>query len=188
MTYSTGPALPAGAARSVGGDPDSSDARRLLDACLATATGTAAGILVDTGFSVRVSIVNAVYRLLGPIFDVLSDFPNSQLVVATFIERIPVVLIVGLLVGFFLRNFSYPRLLLCAVPVWFAYLVGSRLVFALLMVLDSGAGRLPVGFSRNQFIAYLVLYSMQYALLILVIRATDFLLRQSARRRSAAMT
>ena len=188
MTHSTGPALPAGAARNVVADPDSSDARRLLDACLATATGTAAGILVDTGFSVRVSIVNAVYRLLGPVFDVLRNFPNIQLVVAEFIERIPVVLIVGLLVGFFLRNFSYPRLLLCSVPVWFAYLVGSRVVSALLLVLDGGAGRLPAGFSQNQVIAYVALYSMQYALLILVIRATDSLLRQSARRRSAAMT
>jgi hypothetical protein len=166
----------------------SPDARRVLDACLATATGTAAGILIDTGFSVRTWVINEIYRLLGPAFDVLSEFPNVQLVLAEFIHRIPVVLIVGLLVGFFLRYFSYPRLLLCSVPVWFAYLVSSRLVIVLLPVLSGGTRGVPAGFSQTQIVAQVVLYSMQYALLIFIIRATDSVLERSSRRRPVAAT
>jgi hypothetical protein len=162
----------------------SPDARRVLDACLATATGTAAGILIDSGLGVRMSIVNAVYRLLAPMFDVLSEFPNGQLVLADFIRRIPLVLIVGLLVGLVLRHFRYPRLLLCSVPIWFAYLVGHKLVFALLLL--PGDGPASTRFSQTQLIAEFVLYSMQYALLIFIIRATDAVLAQSARRKSAA--
>jgi hypothetical protein len=166
----------------------SADAQRVLDACLATATGTAAGILIDTGFSVRTWVINEIYRLLGPAFDVLSEFPNVQLVLAEFIHRIPLVLIVGLLVGFLLRYFSYPRLLLCSVPVWFAYLVGSRLVFAFMLFPGGGAGRVPAGFSEAQIVAQVVVYSMQYALLIFIIRATDSALERSSRRRPAAAT
>ena len=185
MTLSSGPSLPAGA-REAESAWFSPDARPVLDACLATATGTAAGILIDTGFSVRTWVINAVYQLLGPVFDVLTEYPNGQLVLADFIHRVPLVLIVGMLVGFSLRYFRYPRLLLCSVPVWFAYLVGSRLVFALLLAFGGGAGRVPAGFSQVQVIAQVVLYSMQYALLIFVIRATDSLLLHSARRRPAA--
>jgi len=163
----------------------SPDARKVLDAFLATATGTAAGILVDSGFSLRPSIVDGVFRFLGPLFDVLSDHPNAQLVLAGFIHRIPIVLIVGMLVGLLLRRFSYPRLLLCSVPIWFAYLVGRKLIFALLVLSGAGEGRVSAGFSGSQIIPEFVLYSMQYALLIFVIRTTDAVLAQSARRKSA---
>jgi hypothetical protein len=185
VTHPNGPSRPDGAQDAATGW-FSPDARRVLDACLATTTGTAAGILIDSGYSVRTWVINVVYRLLGPVFDVLTAYPNGQLVLADFIQRVPLVLIVGMLVGFFLRYFRYPRLLLCSVPVWFAYLVGSRLVFALLLALGGGAGRVPTGFSQAQVIAQVVLYSMQYALLIFIIRATDALLLHSARRRSAA--
>jgi hypothetical protein len=188
VACSTGPSFSAGDVRDAGTAWLSADARRVLDACVATATGTAAGILIDTGFSVRTWVINAVYRLLGPVFDVLREFPNGQLVLADIIQRIPVVLMVGLLVGFFLRYFRYPRLLLCSVPVWFAYLVGSRLALALLLLLGGGAGRAPAGFSGTQVIAQVMLYSMQYTLLIFIIRATDSLLVHSALRRSAAAT
>ena len=173
-------------ARTAGGRRLSADAQRVLDAFLATATGTAAGILVDSGFSVRASVFDAVYRFLGPLFDVLSDYPNGQLVFASFIHRVPIVLIIGMLVGLFLRHFRYPRLLLCSVPIWFVYLVGRKLVFALLVLFGAGEDGVSTGFSGIQIISEFALYSMQYALLILVIRTTDSVLVQSARRKSAA--
>ena len=173
-------------ARIAGGVRLSSDLRRVLDAFLATATGTAAGILVDSGFSVRASIVNAVYRFLGPLFDVLGEYPNGQLVLAGFIHRIPIVLIIGMLVGLLLRRFRYPRLLLYSVPIWFACLASRKLAFALPLLFSAGEGRAPTVFFPIHIIPELVLYSMQYALLLFIIRATDSVLTRSARRKSAA--
>jgi len=164
----------------------SPDARRVLDAFLATATGTAAGILVDSGFSLRASIVDAVYRFLRPLFDVLGEYPNGQLVMAGFIHRIPIVLIIRMLVGLILRRFRYPRLLLYSVPIWFAYLAGRKLVFALMVLFGAGEGRVSSGFFPIQIIPELVLYSMQYALLLFVICVTDSVLVRSARRKSDA--
>jgi hypothetical protein len=163
----------------------SPDVLRAFDALLATAIGTLAGILVDSGFGLRVSIVNVVYRLLEPVFDVFSAYPNGQLALAGFVYRIPIVLIVGLLAGLFLRHFRYPRLLLCSVPVWMAYLVGRKLVFALPLLVGGNGGNASSSFQQLNIVPELVLYSMQYALLVLVIYATDALTR-SARRKSSA--
>jgi hypothetical protein len=164
----------------------SPDMRRVLDALLATATGTMAGILVDSGFGVRMSIVNAVYRLLGPLFDVFSDFPNGELVLAGFIYRIPVVLIIGLLVGLILRHLRYPRLLLCSILVWPVFHLGQKLAFALLLLIGDQAGRAPPTFLQIKIVPELALYSMQYALLILVIYTTDAVLVRSAQRTAAS--
>ena len=145
-----------------------SDIRSLFDALLATSIGTLAGIVADSGFGVRDSMVNAVYRLLSPLFDLFSAFPIAQLVVAGFIDRIPIVLILGLAVGMILRYIRYPRLLLGSVLVWLACLVGRLLVFEQGNIIPDTAG-----------------YLMQYGLLILVIRATDAVLAKSARRRAS---
>lgn len=160
--------------------------QRVLGACLATATGTAAGIFVDSGFGVRLSIVNAVYRLLGPLFDIFSAYPNGQLTLAGFIYRIPIGLLVGLLVGLFLRYFSYPRLLLWSILVWPVYLVGRKLASALLLLAGGQASGATSTFLQYYFVPQLVLYSMQYALLILVIHTTAAILARSARRKAAS--
>lgn len=146
-----------------------SDIRRVFDALLATSIGTLAGIVADSGFGVRDSIVNVVYRLLSPLFDLFSAFPIAQLVVAGFIDRIPIVLIVGLAVGMILRYIHYKRLLLGAVLVWLVYLVGRLLLFGQGNVIPDTAG-----------------YLMQYGLLVLTIRATDAVLAKSARRRASS--
>lgn len=145
------------------------DLRRVLDALIATAIGTLAGILVDSGFGVRDSIVNMVYRLLGPLFDVFSAFPNGQLVVATFIYRIPIVLIVGMAVGMVLRHVRYRRLLLCSVLVWLVYLVYGKLAMAQVGIIPEIVG-----------------YLMQYVFLILVIRMTHAVAEKSDRREPAS--
>ncbi len=132
------------------------DLRRAFEALAATAVGTLAGILADSGFGVRDSIVNAVLRLLGPLFDIFSAFPNSQLVVAGFIDRIPIVLIVGMAVGMVLRHLRYRRLLLGSTLIWLVYLLAGQLAYARIDSIPAIAG-----------------YLMQYAFLILVIRATD---------------
>jgi hypothetical protein len=164
----------------------SPEMQRVLGAFLATATGTAAGIFVDSGFGVRMSIVNAVYRLLAPLFDVLSAYPNGQLTLAGFIYRIPIVLIIGLLVGLFLRHFRYPRLLLCSILIWPVYFAGRRPASALLLQIgDHGSGATST-FLQIDIVPELVLYSMQYALLIVVIHTTDAVLVRSARGRSAS--
>jgi hypothetical protein len=164
----------------------SPEMQRVLGAFLATATGTAAGIFVDSGFGVQMSIVNAVYRLLAPLFDVLSAYPNGQLTLAGFIYRIPIVLIIGLLVGLFLRHFRYPRLLLCSILIWPVYFAGRRPASALLLQIgDHGSGATST-FLQIDIVPELVLYSMQYALLIVVIHTTDAVLVRSARGRSAS--
>ncbi len=164
----------------------SPELQHVLGAFLATATGTAAGIFVDSGFGVRMSIVNAVYRLLEPLFAVLSEYPNGQLTLAGLIYCIPIVLIVGLLAGLFLRHFRYPRLLLCSILVWPVYLAGRRLASAFLLLIADQASGASSTFLQFSFVPQLVLSSMQYALLILVIRTTDAVLVRSARRRSAS--
>lgn len=145
-----------------------SDIRRVFDALLATSIGTLAGIVADSGFGVRDSIVNAVYGLLSPLFDLFSAFPIAQLVAAGFIDRIPIVLIVGLAVGMILRYIRYPRLLLGSVLVWLIYLVGRLLVLDQGNIIPDTAG-----------------YLMQYGLLILVIRATHAVMAKSPRHRAS---
>lgn len=142
------------------------DLRRAFEALAATAIGTLAGILVDSGYSVRDSIVNAVLGLLGPLFDAFSDFPNAQLVVAGFIDRMPIVLIVGMAVGMVLRHVRYRRLLLWSTLIWLAYLLVGEL-----------------GHARIDSIAAIAGYLMQYVFLVLVICATDAVAR-TARRKS----
>jgi hypothetical protein len=162
------------------------DVRRGLDAFVATAMGTMAGLLADSGFGVRMSMVNAVYRLLAPVFDVFSAFPNGQLVLAGFVYRMPVVLLVGLVVGLFLRHIKYPRLLLCSVFAWPVYMAGRKLAIELLLLPGGAGGGAGPTFLQINFIAEFVLYSMQYGLLIVVIRATDWVLARSARRKAAS--
>lgn len=161
----------------------SPDVRRALDALLATAIGTLAGILVDSGFGVRDSIVNAVLRLLGPLFDVFSGFPIAQLVVANFIDRIPIVLIVGLAVGMILRHVRYRLLLLWSTLIWLGCLLAKSLL--LLLAARHGAGTAAVSPIRIGSFPEALGYLMQYGLLILVIRATDGLLARTAKRTDA---
>jgi hypothetical protein len=145
------------------------DLRQFLDALMATAIGTLAGILVDSGFGVRDSIVDAVLRLLGPLFDVFSDFPNAQLVAAGFIDRMPIVLIVGMAVGMVLRHIRNRRLLLWSTLIWLAYLLVGQL-----------------GHAQIDSIAAIAGYLMQYAFLVLMIRATDAVAARSDRRKPAS--
>ena len=160
----------------------SPDLRNAFDAFLASALGTLAGILVDSGFGVRDAIANIVYELLGPLFDLFSAFPNGQLVVAGFIYRMPVVLIVGLATGMILRHIRYRRLLLCSVLVWLVYLVARSLLAASPSPIGDPAGKPPASHIVNA-IPGIAGYLMQYAFLILVIRATDGVLARSARRK-----
>jgi hypothetical protein len=159
----------------------SPEARRVLDAFLATAVGTAAGILADSGFGLRKPIVDAVYGLLQPLFDVFSEFPNGQLLFASFIYSIPVVLMLGMAGGLILRHFRYPQLLLVSTLVWPACLLARRMI----ATFDHASPALPV-FSRTDLAWKLVLYSMQYALLILAIRATSAAVVRAAQCRSVA--
>jgi hypothetical protein len=143
------------------------DLRRGLDALLAAAVGTLAGIVADSGFTVRDSLLDPLYRLLGPVFDLFSAFPNAQLVAAGVIDRLPIVLIVGFGLGMLLRQLRYPRLLLCAIPIWPLCAIARRLAS------PEAAGSL---------VAEAAIYLMQYALLILVIRWTHALLLRNARK------
>lgn len=164
----------------------SPDARRVLDAFIATATGTAAGILVDSGFGLRVSIVNKVFGWLGPLFDVISEFPNAQLLAAGFIYRIPVILMVGMAAGLILRYLRYPRLLFASTLVWPVCLLGRRVAAALLPPTPDHAGTAARIFSQADFVCELAMYSMQYVLLILVICSINALLTRTEQRRVAA--
>ena len=156
----------------------SADVRPVLDALVATAAGTLAGILVDSGFGLRMSVINAVYGLLSPLFDALSAFPNVQLVLADFIYRVPVVLIVGMVTGLVLRYFRYSRLVIYSTLVWLVYLVGRKFALAIIPATTREGDPHPWNFF--QILPEVALLSMQYTLLILVLCMTDRLLARSA--------
>ena len=141
------------------------DLRRVLDALAATALGTFIGILADSGFTVRASVIHPLFWVLDPVFDLFSAFPNAQLVGAGVVDRLPVVLILGLATGMVLRFIRLRRLLLWTLPLWPACATIHRLAA-------------PTG--TNSFVPELALYVLQYALLILVVRGTHALLIRPA--------
>lgn len=166
----------------------SPDLRRGFDALVATAIGTMAGLLVDSGFGLRMSIVNAVYRWLHPVFDVFSAHPIVQLILADFIYRTPVALIIGLFVGLILRHVRYPRLLVCTILVWPLYLAGRGLLLVLLIPSgEQGYGTSAIGATalRNDVFTAMILYLMQYSLLFLIIYLTHAVLLRRKRQASA---
>lgn len=163
------------------------DLRRGFDALVATAIGTMVGLLVDIGFGVRMSIVNAVYRRLHPVFDVFSAHPIVQLVLADFIYRTPVALIIGLFVGLILRHVRYRRLLLCAMLVWPLYLAGRGLLSVLLIPSggqEHGVSAIGATALRNDDVPAMILYLMQYSLLFLIIFLTHAVLLRPKRQLS----
>jgi hypothetical protein len=142
------------------------DLRRGLDALAATMYGTMAGLVADSGFGLRNSIMNAVYRALEPLFGLLGALPVAQLVAAELIDRIPIVLIVGLLTGFVLRYFRFRRLLAASIPVW-----------PLCLLVAAAAGR---GEGRGATDA--LVYLMQYGMLLLVIWLVHAVLLRDGRQ------
>jgi hypothetical protein len=81
----------------------------------------------------------------------------------------PIVLIVGMAVGMVLRHIRYRRLLLWSTLIWLAYLLVGQL-----------------GHAQIDSIAAITGYLMQYAFLVLVIRATDAVAARSGRRKPAS--
>ena len=148
------------------------DLRLLLNALLATAIGTMAGLLVDSGFGLRSSAINSVYDLLQPLFEIFADFPITQLLIAEYIYRIPIVLIIGMLVGLLLRHILYRRLLLWSIAVWPACLILGTLISSF-VAKNVGprlaANPIPVIGSAAEFL----IYFLQYSLLVLVILGAD---------------
>lgn len=157
--------------------------RGALAALLATAIGTMAGLLVNSGFSVRASIINFVYGLLGPLFDIASEHPNGQLVIAGFIYSVPVVLMVGLGVGLILRAMRFQRLLLCSILIWPLYIVGRRLV--LFVRIGDQEGRAASALFQSFIVPEMVAYLMQYSLLFLIIYMTNAMLVRPVRKAPA---
>jgi hypothetical protein len=149
------------------------DVRRAFAALTASAAGTMAGILADSGFGLRASVINVAYRLLQPLFDVFAAYPNGQLVVADFIHRIPLVLVIGLSAGLILRHMHYRGLLLCSILVWPV----CRAVGKTALVPGDGAALL-----RIQVLPEMALYTMQYSLLFLTVYATHALVLRPGRK------
>jgi len=129
---------------------------RGFDALAATAAGTLAGVLADSGFALHDSLMNAAYRLLGPLFGLFGANVTGQLVLVEFLQRAPGVLLVGLAAGLALKYIRYPWLLSASVVVWPASLFAAA-------VRDAPAGGINL-------LPDLLLYCLQYSLLILVIR------------------
>jgi hypothetical protein len=141
------------------------DLRRGLDALAATMYGTMAGLVADSGFGLRNSIMNAVDRALEPLFALLGALPVAQLVAAELIDRIPIVLIVGLLTGFVLRYFRFRRLLAASMLVW----------PLCLLVMAARGGDEGRGFTDA------LVYLMQYGMLLLVILLVHVVLLRGGR-------
>jgi hypothetical protein len=129
---------------------------RGLDALAATAAGTLAGVLADSGFALRDPLMSTAYRLLEPLFGLFGANVTGQLVFVEFVQRIPGVLLVGLVVGLALKYVRYQWLLSASVVVWPATLFAAA-------VYESPAG-------GSNLLPDLVLYCLQYSLLILMIR------------------
>lgn len=144
-----------------------SDLRGGVDAFIATALGTLGGILVDSGFRVRDALLRPAYLLLGPLFDLFSRFPNVQLLIAEVVDRVPVVLIVGLALGLLLRKLRYPRMLLYATVIWPLCVVAR--------------GSLSLAFGG--LVSTVVIYTLQYAALILTIRGVHRLVSRGTAAR-----
>jgi hypothetical protein len=156
------------------------DVRFVLDAFLATAIGTMGGLLVDSGFGLRASVINFVYALLHPVFGLLADFPIAQLVVAEFVYRVPVVLIVGMLAGLVLRHVRYRGLLLWSIAVWPACLLSGTA--AAFLVARKHAGDAATAIPRIGSFSELFIYVLQYLLLVAVILAAEAAVARAAGR------
>lgn len=160
------------------------DLRLVFNALIATAIGTMAGLLVDSGFGLRASVINSVYELLQPLFGLIADFPITQLVIAEYIYRVPVVLIIGMLVGLVLRHIYYRRLLLWSIAVWPVCLVLGTLLSSFLARKGSAgvaASSIPGIGSAAEFL----IYFLQYSLLLLVILGADTMAARAGRKAGA---
>lgn len=157
------------------------DARLFLDALAATAIGTMGGVLADSGFGLRASVINFVYELLHPVFGLLADFPIAQLAVAEFVYRVPVVLIVGMLAGLVLRHVRYRSLLLWSIAVWPACLLAGTAV-AFLLAREFAEGGAATAIPRIDSFPELFIYILQYSLLVAVILAAEAAVARAAGR------
>jgi len=149
------------------------DLRRAFAALLATAIGTFAGIVVDSGFTVREAVLHPVYWVLAPMFDLFSGLPNTQLVAAGVVDRMPVTLIVGLGAGLLLRALRYPRMLLVATTIWPACAMARKAAMALFPGTDAVTAA-----ASNSLLPELAIYIAQYAILIAIIRVADRAVRR----------
>jgi len=165
--------------------PIPADLRSVLDALIATAAGTMAGILADSGFGLRASVINVVYGFLQPVFALFADFPLIQLVVAEFVYRIPVVLIVGMLGGLVLRHIRYRLLTLWSIAVWPACLLAGTAIWFFIMK-DTAGGDSANGIPRVGSFPELLIYVLQYLLLVLVILAAEAMIVRADRKAHAA--
>lgn len=161
------------------------DLRRVLDALAASAIGTMAGLLVDSGFGLRASVINVIYELLQPLFGLFADFPITQLIIAELIYRIPVVLIVGMLVGLVLRHIRYRHLMLWSIVVWPACLLGGTVISSL-VTQDAATGRALTGIPRLGSVPEFLIYVLQYSLLVLVILAAEEIISRAGRKAKQA--
>ncbi len=161
------------------------DLRLLLDALVASAIGTMAGLLVDSGFGLRASVINVAYQLLQPLFGLFADLPITQLVVAEFVYRIPVVLIVGMLAGLVLRHIHYRRLMLWSIAVWPACLLAGTVISSFVTQSTATGGDAP-GIPRLGSVPEFLIYVLQYSLLVLVILASEFVISRAGKRAKPA--
>lgn len=160
------------------------DLRLFFNALIATASGTMAGLLVDSGFGLRSSVINSVYALLQPLFGLFADFPITQLVIAEYIYRVPIVLIIGMLVGLLLRHIFYRRLLLWSIAVWPVCLILGTLLSSFMarkVAAGVAASSIPGIGSAAEFLIYL----LQYSLLVLVILGADTMASRAGRKAGA---
>ena len=147
---------------------------------VAAAIGTAAGVLVDSRFAIRQSVIDVVLHALGPAFDLFSDFPNVQLLLSAFIERVPVILAVGMAVGFVVRFVRFRVLMFWCALVWPAFLLVRRLVSLVSVAMTDGGA--AAAFFASVVLPEGIAYAMQYALLFVAIHGTVLLLEKDARR------
>lgn len=158
--------------------------RQGFAALAAAAIGTAAGIFADSTFALRRPIVEMLYRSAGPLFDLIGNFPNGQLMLSAFLDRVPILLLVGLAIGLLERYLRFRALLLGCVLVWPGLLGLRRL--ASWIALASGDGEVALAFFASVLLPQAVSYCMQYAFLFVVIRGTSLLLAMTARKPAPA--
>lgn len=117
------------------------------------------------------------YKALRGVFGILASYSYGELALATLLYRLPIVLIVGLLIGLILSRVQYPRLLVYCLLAWPTYYFFEHL---LLIGLRPAV---VASLLRDRLGAEMSVYCVEYVLLFVVILVTNAAVVRSKKRK-----
>jgi hypothetical protein len=167
------------------------DLRTASVALLPMAIGTVAGRLVDIPVGTPQQAMTLLYEPLRGVFGTIAAYPYGELMLAALLYRLPLVLVIGVLVGWMLSRLHYPRLLVYSLLAWpLFHLLERCLHFASLKSGESDPAILA-SLLGDRLAAELTVYCLVYLLLFVVVFATSAVLvrakRQNLRLKAEAL-